>query len=151
MKKLLAILFFVFLGLNLTAQVDYSFGNVKNKRDRGVVPTIGIKGGLTYYYMDFAYKEYDKLSNDFVLKPGFGVYIEYPIKKLKKLKGLTVGGEIMMIERGFQKSFNFRGEMPEVDCIKASYIDVRVPITYYFHHANLLSPYVFAAPTFGLW
>ena len=60
MKKLLAILVFVLLGLNLTAQVDYSFGNVKNKRDRGVVPTIGIKGGLTHYYMDFAYKEYNK-------------------------------------------------------------------------------------------
>lgn len=150
MKKLLTILVFVLLGLNLMAQVDYSFGNVKNKRDRGVVPTIGIKGGLTHYYMDFAYKEYNKLSNDIVLKPGFGVYIEYPIKKIKKLKGLTVGGEIMMIERGFQKSFDFRGDMHEVDRIKANYIDVRVPITYYFHHANLLSPYVFAAPALGL-
>ena len=150
MKKLLAILVFVLLGLNLTAQVDYSFGNVKNKRDRGVVPTIGVKGGLTYYYMDFAYKTYNALPNDIVLKPGFGVFVEYPIKKAKKLKGLTVGGELMMIERGFQKSFKFRGYMSEVDRIKANYIDVRVPITYYFNYANLLSPYVFVAPDFGL-
>ena len=117
MKKLLTILLFIVLSLSLTAQVDYSFGNIKHRRDRGVVPTIGIKGGLTHYYMHFAYQKYNKLPNDFLLNPGFGAYIEYPIKKVKKLKGLAIGGEIMMIEKGFQKSFNFRDEMPEVDLI----------------------------------
>ena len=149
MKKLLTILFFVFLGIEITAQVDYSFGNIKHRRDRGVVPIIGIKGGLTHYYMDFAYAKYDKLPDDFIMNPGFGLYVEYPIKKVKKLRGLAVGGELMMIERGFQKSFKFRDEMPEVDRIKANYIDLRIPITYYIHQANLLSPYVFVAPDFG--
>ena len=69
MKKLFAILFFIALAVNLTAQVDYSFGNVKHKRDKSTVPTIGIKGGLTNYHMHFAYDKYNKLSNDFVLKP----------------------------------------------------------------------------------
>lgn len=150
MKKLLTILFFIFLSFNLTAQVDYSFGNIKHRRDRGVVPTIGIKGGLTHYYMHFAYERYNKLPNDFLLNPGYGLYVEYPIKKAKKLKGLAIGGEIMMIERGFQKSFDFRGDMPEVDRIKANYIDIRIPVTYYIHQANLLSPYVFVAPDFGI-
>ena len=140
-------MFFVALSWNLSAQVDYSFGNVKHKRDRGAVPTIGVKGGLTHYYMHFAYDTYNKLPDDMVLKPGFGLYIEYP---LKKKKGWAVSGEIMMIERGFKKSFNFRNEMPEVDEIKAQYIDVRIPIIYYFKHTNLLSPYVFVAPDFGL-
>lgn len=147
MKKLLTILFFVLLSWNLTAQVDYSFGNVKHRRDRGVVPTIGIKGGLTHYYMHFAYDRYNKLADDFLLKPGFGLYIEYPIKKVR---GLAVSGEIMMVERGFQKSFDFRGDMPEVDCIKANYIDIRIPIIYYLRPTELLSPYIFAAPDFGL-
>lgn len=146
MKKLVTLLFLIVLSVNLSAQVDYSFGNIKNKRDKGVVPTIGIKGGLTHYYMDFAYKNYNKLSNDFVLKPGFGLYIEYPIKKVK---GLAISGELMMIERGFQKSFKFRGDMNEVDQIKAKYLDVRIPIIYYFRPNKLLAPYLFVAPGFG--
>lgn len=147
MKKLLTILFFIVLGLNLTAQVDYSFGNIKHKRDKSTIPTIGIKGGLTNYHMHFAYDRYNNLPNDFVLKPGFGVFIEYP---LKKFKGFTIAGELMMIERGYKKSFNFRGDVPEVDEIKANYLDVRIPITYYFMRTRVLNPYVFAAPDFGL-
>ena len=138
------------MGMTLMAQVDYSFGNVKNKRDRGAVPTIGIKCGLTHYYMQFAYEKYNKLPDDFILKPGFGVYVEYPIQKIKMLRGLSIGGELMMIQRGFQKSFDFRDEIPEVDRIKANYLDIRVPITYYFGYAKLLSPYIFAVPDFGL-
>lgn len=137
---------FVVLGQNLTAQVDYSFGNIKHKRDRGSVPTIGIKGGLSNYYMSFAYDNYNKLHNDIVLKPGFGLYIEYPVKKLRHL---TIGGDIMMIEKGFQKSFKFRGDMPEIDRIKANYLDVRIPVSYYFLPNELLSPYLFVAPDFG--
>lgn len=147
MKKLLTMLVFIALSLNLAAQVDYSFGNIKHKRDRGVVPTIGVKGGLTHYYMSFAYDKYNELPNDIVLKPGFGLYIEYPIKKVK---GLAVSGEVMMIERGFKKSFKFRGDMPEVDQIKANYMDIRMPVIYYFQPNDLLSPYLFVAPGFGL-
>lgn len=147
MKKLFAILFFIALAVNLTAQVDYSFGNVKHKRDKSTVPTIGIKGGLTNYHMHFAYDKYNKLSNDFVLKPGFGLFIEYPLKK--SLKNFAIGGEVMMINRGFRKSFNFRGYMPEVDEINTKYLDVRIPITYYFRNTEILNPYIFAAPDFG--
>lgn len=146
MKKLFTFLFFIVLGLNLTAQVDYSFGNVKHKRDKSNVPTIGIKGGLTKYGMHFAYDKYNKLPDDFVLKPGFGVFVEYPIKKLRRV---SVACELMMIERGFRKSFNFRGDMPEVDEIKANYIDVRIPVTYYFMNAEVINPYIFVAPDFG--
>lgn len=146
MKKLFTLLFLVVLSLNLMAQVDYSFGNIKHKREKSTIPTIGIKGGLTSYHMHFAYEKYNKLSDNFVLKPGFGLYIEYPVKKLK---GFTVGGEVMMIERGYRKSFKFRGDMPEVDEIKASYLDLRIPITYYFRHTEVLNPYIFIAPDFG--
>lgn len=148
MKRLLALLFFIFLSLVLTAQaVDYGFGKVKHKRNRKVVPTIGIKVGLTHYYMDFAYDKYNRLPDDFILKPGFGLFIEYP---LKKLNGLSIGCDIMMIERGFQKSFYFRGDMPEVDRINAKYIDVRIPIVYYFLTTSQINPYIIAAPDFGL-
>ena len=101
MKKLLTILFSIFLSVNLFAQVDYSFGNIKHKREKGNVPIIGIKGGLSHYYMHFAYEKYNKLPDDFILKPGFSLYVEYPVQKVK---GLAVSGEVMMIERGFQKS-----------------------------------------------
>jgi len=147
MKKLLTILFSIFLSVNLFAQVDYSFGNIKHKREKGNVPIIGIKGGLSHYYMHFAYEKYNKLPDDFILKPGFGLYVEYPVQKVR---GLAVSGEVMMIERGFQKSFDFRGDMPEVDNIKANYLDIRIPITYYFMYADLLNPYVYFAPGFGL-
>ena len=147
MKKLFAILFFVAFAANLTAQVDYGFGNVKHKRDKSTIPTIGIKGGLTSYHMHFAYETYNKLSDDFVLKPGFGLFIEYPLKK--SLKNFAIGGEVMMINRGFRKSFDFRGYIPEVDEINAKYIDVRIPITYYFKRTDVINPYVFVAPDFG--
>ena len=97
--------------------------------------------------MHFAYDKYNKLSNDFVLKPGFGLFIEYPLKK--SLKNFAIGGEVMMINRGFRKSFNFRGYMPEVDEINTKYLDVRIPITYYFRNTEVLNPYIFAAPDFG--
>lgn len=147
MKKLFAILFFVVLGMNLTAQVDYSFGNIKHKREKSTIPTIGIKGGLTSHHMHFAYEKYNKLSDDLILKPGFGLYVEFPIRKLK---GFAVGGEVMMIDRGYRKSFNFRGDMPEVDQIQAHYLDVRIPVTYYFRHTEVLNPYIFIAPDFGM-
>ena len=146
MKKLLAILFFVVLCFNLSAQVDYSFGNVKHKRDKSNIPTIGVKGGLTSYHMHFAYDKYNKLPDDLALKPGFGLFIEYP---MKRLKGFSIAGELMMIGRGYKKSFDFRGTMPEVDEIKANYLDVRIPITYYFMSSMVVNPYIFAAPDFG--
>ena len=147
MKKLFTILFFIALSLSVTAQVDYSFGNVKHKRSKSNIPTVGVKGGLTHYGMHFAYDTYNKLPDDFVLKPGFGVFVEYPSKRLR---GISISGEVMMIERGFKKSFKFRGVMPEVDEIKANYLDVRIPITYYFMTAKETNPYIFVAPDFGL-
>ena len=147
MKKLLTLMFLVALSFSLAAQVDYSFGNIKHKREKSTIPTIGVKGGLTSYHMHFAYDKYNQLPDDLILKPGFGLFIEYPIKKLK---GFSVGGEVMMIERGYQKTFDFRGDMPEVDAIKATYFDVRIPITYYFKHTDVLNPYIFVAPDFGL-
>lgn len=147
MKKLLTLMFFVALSLCVTAQVDYSFGNIKHKREKSTIPTIGIKGGLTSYHMHFAYEKYNKLSDDLILKPGFGLYVEFPIKKLK---GFAVGGEVMMIDRGYRKSFNFRGDMSEVDQIQAHYLDVRIPVTYYFRHTEVLNPYIFIAPDFGM-
>ena len=39
--------------------------------------------------------------------------------------------------------------MPEVDEINTKYLDVRIPITYYFRNTEVLNPYIFAAPDFG--
>ena len=148
MKKLVIIIFFIALSMNLMAQVDYSFGNIKQKkRERGVIPTLGIKVGLTSYHVHFAYKDYNRLPDDIVLKPAFGIFVEYPVKKLR---GISIAGEVLMIERGYRKSFKFRGDMPEVDEIKANYLDFRIPITYYFMTTKDLNPYIFVAPDFGL-
>ncbi len=147
MKKLLTLFVFIVVSVTLAAQVDYSFGNVKHKRDKSSVPTIGIKGGLTSYNMHFAYETYNKIPNDMVLKPGFGIFVEY---HFKRLRAVSIAGEVMMIERGFRKSFNFRNDMPEVDEIKANYLDIRIPVTYYFMHTAVVNPYIFAAPDFGL-
>ncbi len=81
MRKLLTLFVFIVVSVTLAAQVDYSFGNVKHKRDKSSVPTIGIKGGLTSYNMHFAYETYNKIPNDMVLKPGFGIFVEYPFKR----------------------------------------------------------------------
>ncbi len=153
MKKIITIVsLLIAVSLNLSAQVDYSFGNIKNKRDKGVVPTIGIKGGLTHYYNVFSYDKYNKLADDFTLNPGFGLYIEYPVKKVR---GLAISVEFMVVEKGFKKSFDYNWDLnngtttPEIDQLKANFIDLRVPIIYYMRHTALLSPYLFVAPDFG--
>ena len=147
MKKLISILFFVALSLNLAAQHDFSFGNATNNRDKSIVPIVGIKAGLTSYHMDFAYEEYNKLPNDMVLKPAFGFFVEFP---MKLVNGLSVGVDLLMINRGFRKSFDLRGEVKEIDEISAQYFDVRIPLTYYFFDAKKLTPYIFVAPDFAL-
>lgn len=131
-----------------TAQVDYSFGHVARKRDFKHVPTLGIKGGLTFYDMKFSIKDYNKLPGEHVMNPGFGLFIEYDVN-LRKLQGLTIGGEIMSIGRGYKKDFSFRGNIREIDQLNAKYIDLRIPVSYYFMSLSSVSPYIFVAPDFA--
>lgn len=147
MKKLISILFFVALSVNLVAQHDFSFGNVRNNREKSSAPIAGVKVGLTSYHMDFAYKKYNKLPNDMVLKPAFGLFIEYPVKLIN---GLSIGADFLMINRGFRKSFDLRGEVKETDEISAQYFDIRIPVTYYLFNSRKLTPYIFVAPDFAL-
>ena len=135
---------FLAMGLQTMAQVDYSFGHVSRKRDFKHIPTLGIKGGLSLYDMKFSIKDYNKLPGKSVINPGFGIFIEYDVN-LRKLQGLTIGGEIMSLNRGYIKEFEFRGNIHEIDKMDAKYIDLRVPVSYYFTDNNV-TPYVFVAP-----
>ena len=142
MKKLFVILMLLFaVGFQAMAQVDYSFGNMKRSRKLKNIPYIGIKGGLTAYDMHFSNKSYNDLSSDIVLKPGFGVYVEFPVSKPR---GLSFGGDLMMIERGMKKSFNHLG-VKEVNQIESKYVDLRIPVRYYFLISDYVNPYVFGA------
>lgn len=131
--------------LNAEAQWDYSFGN-KYRKTRKNLPVIGLKGGLTSYGMRFSNKYYDDLKMERLLKPGFGIFTEFPIERFPRL---SVGAEILMIERGMRKSFDFRESVSETDEIDAKYIDFRIPVTYYFLDERTVSPYVFAAADFA--
>ena len=143
MKRLCAILFLIFVvGIQAVAQVDYSFGNIKKKRTRQNVLTVGVKGGFTTYSMHFSNKSYDNLSGKRANALGYGVYCEYPVSAVK---GLAIGGEVLAIQRGVTKDFLFRKLYREIDEISLSYIDFRIPVTYYFKPKKKWSPYVFAA------
>lgn len=126
------------------AQVDYSFGHVSRKRDFKHVPTLGIKGGLSIYDMSFSIKDYNDLPGKYVMNPGFGLFVEYDLN-LRKLQGLTIGAEIMSLSRGYMKEFDFRGNIHEIDKMDSKYIDLRIPVSYYFNDAAV-SPYIFVAP-----
>ena len=142
MKRIVVILMLLFaVGLQAQAQVDYSFGNMKRTRKFKSIPFVGIKGGLTFYDIRFSDKAYNSLSKEIVLKPGFGIFIEFPVTKVR---GLSVGGEVLMIERGMKKSFNHLG-VSEVNELKSKYIDFRIPVTYYFLVSDYVNPYVFGA------
>lgn len=143
MKRLCAIMFFVLvLGIQAVAQVDYSFGNIKKKRTRQNVMTVGLKGGFTSYSMHFSNLAYNKLSGERVNDLGFGVYCEYPVSNIS---GLAIGGEVLAIHRGVTKDFLFRKQYREIDKIDVSCVDLRIPVTYYFKPKKKWSPYVFIA------
>lgn len=141
MKKIIVILMVLFaVGIQATAQVDYSFGNMKKSRKLKTNPSVGIKGGLTFYNMKFSDANYDKLSGERVIKPGFGAFVEIPFGK----RGMSIGAELMMIERGMKKSFNHLG-VEEVNSINSKYIDFRIPLTYYLLLSDYINPYMFVA------
>ena len=142
MKKITFILMLLIaFSFQAMAQVDYSFGNIKKSRKLKSIPYVGIKGGLTFYDMHFSDKAYNKLSGEMRMKPGFGVFIEVPFNKPR---GLAVGMELLMIERGMKKSFDHLG-VKEINQIDSKYLDFRIPITYYFLISDYVNPYVFAA------
>lgn len=150
MRKILAITIILFAFCFQTlAQADYGFGNVvKKKRDLKHIPTVGVKGGLGFYDMSFSDKNYDKLPGKLVMNPGFGVFVEYDVN-IKYMQGLAIGAEIMSIGRGYQKEFMFRNTIREIDKMSTKYLDIRIPISYYFVNDNTISPYIFVAPDFG--
>lgn len=149
MKKILVLTIILLSAVFQTmAQVDYSFGHVAKKRDFKHVPTVGIKGGLGFYNMHFSIKEYNKLPGNNVMNPGFGLFVEYDLN-ISKLQGLAIGGEIMSIGRGYKKDFTFRGKIREIDQMESKYIDLRIPVSYYFMNYSTVSPYIFVAPDFA--
>lgn len=148
MKRLITILLFVFaISFQTMAQVDYSFGNIKKKRNLKNVPTIGVKGGFTMNNMAFSVKSYDKLPGEGVNAPAYGLFMEFPNSKIR---GLAIGGEVLMVERGVTKDFMFRNLYHEIDKISTKYIDIRIPVTYYFMSYNIVNPYVFVAADFAV-
>lgn len=147
MKKLTAILIFVLaLGFQTVAQVDYSFGNIKKKRNMRNVPTIGIKGGYTMNNMHFANKVYNDLSGDGVNAPAYGLFLEFPSSKYL---GFSLGFELLMVQRGMTKDFMFRNLYHEIDKVETKYIDFRIPVTYYFFRYSVINPYIFVAADFA--
>ena len=142
MKRVVAILMFLLaLGLVTQAQVDYSFGNMKKSRKLKNIPYVGIKGGMTFYNMRFSNKVFNDLAGERIVSPGYGVFFELPIQKKR---GWSVGGELMMIERGMKKTFTHLG-VQEINQINSKYIDLKLPVTYYFLVSDYFNPYVFCA------
>ena len=48
------------------------------------------------------------------------------------------------------KDFMFRNTYHEIDEISTQYIDIRIPVTYYFMTYNIVNPYVFVAADFSI-
>lgn len=149
MKKSISLIFLVIvISFTTMAQVDYSFGYIKKKRDFKNIPTIGIKGGMTLYTMHFSDNNYNDLPGEYIATPGFGVFIEYPIN-IKNIQGFTIGAELMSIGRGYKKDFMYRETIREIDKLETNYIDLRIPFGYCFFSDQMFNPYVFVAPDFA--
>ena len=146
MKRFLTIIMLLLaVGFQAAAQVDYSFGNIKKKRDKSYVPIAGFKGGLSMYNYSFSDKDYGKLPGKALIAPGYGIFFEYP---LRSIKHSAIGFEIMLIEKGYKKEFNARPNgvnIPKIEQIEAKYVDFRIPFSYLFLTKKMLNPYIFAA------
>ena len=146
MKKFLTIIIILFaVSFQAAAQVDYSFGNIKKKRNKTNVPIAGFKGGFTSYNMHFSDKDYNKLPGSDIVAPGYGIFVEYP---LRTVKNMAIGLDVMLIEKGYKKEFNARPNgvnIPKIEQINSKYVDFRIPVSYRFLSKKLINPYVFAA------
>ena len=146
MKKFLTIIIILLaVSFQAAAQVDYSFGNIKKKRNKTNVPIAGFKGGFTFYNMHFSDKIYNDLPGNTVMAPGYGIFAEYP---LRTVKNMSVGVELMLIEKGYVKEFNARPNgvnISKKEQINANYADFRIPVSYRFMSKKVVNPYVFMA------
>lgn len=140
-RKIVILLLLTAAVFQTVAQVDYSFGNIKKSHKIKNIPTVGIKGGLTFYNMKFSNKAYDKLPGENIQNIGYGVFGETPFGKNRNM---SVSFELMMIEKGMKKSFDHRG-VQEINQINSKYIDFRIPLTYYFMVSDYVNPYIFGA------
>lgn len=146
MRRALTILTILLsLGFASMAQADYGFGgSIKNGKPS--IPIIGLKGGLTSYDMKFSDKDYNKLNGKSISSIGYGVFVEYPSKRIN---GLSVGAEVMLVEKGYFKEFNARPNgvnIKKTEQIDAKYCDIRIPVSYRFLPEKRINPYVFVAP-----
>lgn len=145
MKKALTIIMILLLSLKMSAQVDYGFGHGQ-KTIKSNIPIAGVKGGLTSYNMSFSDKDYAKLPGKNVTTAGFGIFVEYP---LQNVNGLSIGAELLMVEKGYSKEFNARPNgvnVKKIEQINAKYLDFRIPFSYRFIPDRRVNPYVFVVP-----
>ena len=144
MKKLLLILIAVMCSCSLMAQ----YGSTSHSTRKAV--GIGLKGGLglpSYAYFGDADKSalgYDSIMNR--IKPLYGVFVEIPIGD-----HFYVSPEVSLVNRGDARLYESSvwNTMVRYQA-SVSYLELRVPVSMVLPVGEVVQPYVFAAPTFGL-
>lgn len=153
MKKNLLLLLFCLLAVgSLQAQFAKPLKN-RNSIYYNTNPfSIGITGG--YAVNDMIYSAVHKSQLLPVLAPSFGLVMEW-----NTFKRLSVGLDASYAMRGTHEAFSteFLTSYSTTTFARVNYtmnmngIEVRLPITLYLGHNEMIKPYIYLAPRFHLW
>ena len=138
----------LFLAVLLLFVSGLTYGQIR-RSDHGSVMvnkrvSLGVKGGVNICKMIYTDGNVN-VPQDFSLKPAMGIYAEIPVRRF-----MSVSPEFMYIQRGTHSNYTWTEKMFVVDYkMNVRYIDLRVPIQFYWLIANWLKPYAFVGPDFG--
>jgi len=134
MKRILVILFFIFLLFPILRSQEMQHIESSSFFDN---VAIGIKGGI--HNSQLHYSDYDKYDPQQERANVGGVFAEI---KLNKQASFLISPELLFLSRGTEI------EQPDFKyTILAEYVDFRIPLAYQFGKEHGVRPYIYAAPT----
>lgn len=104
----------------------------------------GIKGGVNFPRLYFRDGNLQSLPHDFLVYPNVSVFVEF-----KLFSRHTLGVELNCQQRGGATTYIYETDYKVTYKIRARYISLRLPMTYYFFNSQTIAPYLFLAPDFG--
>lgn len=109
---------------------------------KGIV--YGIKGGVNFPRLYYTNRYVSDLPHDFMYGFTAGTFVEFPF-----IDELTIAAEIIYQQRGGGTSYIYEENYDVSYMLKANYVSLRVPFSYYFPISKTVKPYLFLAPEFG--
>lgn len=104
----------------------------------------GVKRGINCPRLYYTSNALRNLPHEFLLKKSYGCFVEMPL-----WGKFTIAPEFNVQQRGDSTTFKFAGHKVGYSLL-AKYVSVRTPVYCYFPVSDLVKPYLFLGPDFGV-